>query len=319
VPTTLMNGLAVSAVGAGATCMVCHNSRPAFAEVDDFAIARNGLTNASKVVTPHNGTQTDVLYGANAYFMPPASPSPHLAVADTCVGCHYAIPTAAQKAAGQTTNHSFATDVTICSACHAAAFDGAALQRETAASLDQLDQAIFGAIGTLLGAAGAYNTTVRDAVTLDYLCVAGAASPNVYLPITALPATYAPFAVSAGPPVHEQPWRNLGNVEVTFASNPFTNIAGLAECRGTIAPVVDPGVTYAGGPVVLSITAAQAGSVHAPGNLPLVSAVSITGKAIYNEALLHNDLSLGIHNLPFTQELIARTLAQIGTVTPSNP
>jgi hypothetical protein len=318
-PTTLMNGLTVSAVGTGVTCMVCHNSRPAFTEVDDFSVAKNGLTSASPLVTPHNGTQTDVLYGANAYFMPKASPSPHLAVADTCVGCHYAIPTAAQRAAGQTSNHAFATDLSICSTCHAAAFDGSSIQRQTAARLGDLDQAIFGAVTTLLQSAGTYNTTVRDAQTLDYLCVTGTGAPSVYLPLTAVPATYAPFAVSAGPPVHTTQWRNLGNVLVTFASNPFAGMAGLAECNGTSSPVVVPNVTYAGGPVVLSIAAAQAGATHSSKNPPIVSAVSITGKSIYNEALLNNDLSLGIHNLPFAQALVTSTLSELGTVTPSNP
>jgi hypothetical protein len=313
-----MNGVAVSAAGAGATCMVCHNSRPAFPEVDDFSLGANGLTSASSIVTPHNGTQTDVLYGANAYFMPQATPSPHLAVKDTCVGCHYAIPTAAQKSAGATTNHAFLTDLSICSTCHASAIDGAAIQRETAASLGQLDQAIFSAVETLLAAAGTYNTTVRDAATLNYLCATGASVPNVYLPIATTPATFAPFAVSAGPPVHVQPWRSLGNVLVTFTTNPFAGVAGLAECSGTNAPAVVPGVTYGGGPVVLSIASAQAGPTHASKNPPLVSAVSITGKAIYNEALINNDLSLGVHNLPFTQTLLASTLAKLATVTPAN-
>ena len=319
VPTTLMNGLAVSAVGAGATCMVCHNSRPTYSEVDDFSVAKNGLTAASSIVTPHNGTQTDVLYGANAYFMPKATPSPHLAVADTCAGCHL-IPTAAQKAAGVTTNHSFITDLTICSTCHSAAFEGATLQAQTAAQLAQLDQAIFGAIGTLFGGAGTYNTTVRDAATLDYLCVPGAdaGTPSVYFPLSTTPATYAPFAQTAGPPVHTSPWRNLGSVLVTFEINPFASIPGLAECGSTSGPVL-PGVTYAGGPVVLSISAAQAGSTHSSKNLPIVSAVSITGKSIYNEALLNNDLSLGIHNLPFTQALITSTLSQLANVTSKNP
>jgi hypothetical protein len=316
VPNTLMNGLAVSSVGAGVTCMVCHNSRPSFASVGDSFVARNGLTSASALVTPHNGTQTDVLYGANAYFMPEATPSPHLAVGDTCVGCHYAIPTAAQKDAGQTTNHSFITDLSICSTCHAAAFDGATVQAETAAQMSQLDQAIFTAIGTLLEAAGTYNTTVRDAATLDYLCEVDGGVPNVYIPVAGLPATYAPFSVSAGPPVHVQPWRNLGSVLVTFASNPF---AGMAECSGTSSPAVVPGVAYAGGPVVLSISAAQAGATHSSSGLPLVSAVSITGKAIYNEALLNNDLSVGVHNLPFVQTLISNTLAELGNVTTTNP
>ena len=316
---TLMNGLSVSGVGAGAVCMVCHNSRPAYPSVGDGAVIANGLSSASPLITPHNGTQADVLYGANAYFMPSATPSPHLAVGDTCAGCHERIPNAAETDAGQTSNHSFIADLSICKSCHAAAFDGASVQTQTQAQMAQLDTAIFEAIGTLLSAAGTYNTTVRDARTLDYLCVAGGGTPSVYLPITSVPATYAPFTVSAGPPVHTVPWRSLSSVEVTFASNPFAAIANLAECGSTSAPSVVPGVTYQGGPVVISVSSAQAGATHATSNLPLVSAVSITGKSIYNEALLNNDLSMGVHNLPFTQAVITSTLAELASVTAGNP
>ena len=319
IPQPIMNGQIVASAGAGALCMACHNSRPAFAPVGDTSLAQDGLTASSTLITPHNGPQADVLYGANAYFMPASNPSPHLAVAGTCAGCHVATPTAAQKDAGFTTNHAFATDTTICASCHGAALDGAAIRRQTKAQLDQLDQAVFGALGTLLSAAGTYNTTVRDATTLDTLCLTGSGMPQVYLPLSVAPATYAPFAVSGGPPVHITPWRNLGSVQVTFASNPFAGMANLAECSGTSAPVVVPGVAYQGGPVVLSIQSAQAGPTHASTNLPIVSAVSITGRAIYNEALVNNDLSLGIHNLPFVHALLSATTAQLATVTPANP
>jgi hypothetical protein len=298
--------------------MVCHNSRPSYAAVDDQHVASNGLSSLSPLLTPHDGTQTDVLYGVNAYFMPAAYPSPHLAVGDTCAGCHYAIPNAAQKDAGQTTNHAFVADLSVCSSCHAAAFDGAAIQSQTAARMSQLDQAIFGALGALLAAAGTYNTTVRDARTLAYLCLSGTDPPSVYLPISSAPTTYAPFGASAGQPASRAP-RDLSNVEVTFTNDPFAGLAGLAECDGTARPTVIAGLVYKGGPVVLSIDAAQAGPAHAPGNPPLVSAVSITGKSIYNEALLDNDRSMGIHNLPFTQSLIANTLAQLATVKAGNP
>ncbi len=319
VPKTLMNGLAISGVGGGAVCMVCHNSRPSYSEVDDFSIAANGLTASSTLITPHNGTQTDVLYGANAYFMTTRlNPSPHLAVTDTCAGCHETIPNAAEKDAGQTSNHSFIADLSICSSCHAPTTDGTVIQGQVASLMEQLDQGIFKALGTLL-AAGPYVTTVRDAQTLDYLCVTGGGTPSVYLPLTSAPATYAPFALSAGPPVHTTPWRSLSSVEVTFASNPFTSLANLAECGSTNAPAVVTGITYQGGPVVISISAAQAGTTYARTNPPLVSAVSITGKSIYNEALLNNDLSLGIHNPGFAQTLITNTLAQLANVTTVNP
>jgi hypothetical protein len=119
--------------------------------------------------------------------------------------------------------------------------------------------------------------------------------------------------------VHTTPWRNLSSVEVTFATNPFAGMANLAECGSTRSPAVVPGVVYQGGPVVLSISAAQAGATHSATGMPLVSAVSITGKAVYNEALLHNDLSLGIHNPGFPQTVVTNTLAQLANVTPTNP
>ncbi len=314
----LMNGLRVSGVGAGAACMVCHNSRPASGPISDVTLGANGLTRSSTLITPHAGTQTDVLYGTSAYFMETASPSPHLAVEGTCAGCH-AIPTSAEADAGQTTNHAFATDLSICPACHSSAIDGAGLQAATAANLSGLDTAIFAAVGALLEAAGTYNTTVLDPATLKYLCVAGAGAPEVYLPLEAPPATFAPYAVSAGPPVHTTPWRDLGAVLVTFAADPFSAVGGLAECDGTTSPAVVPGAVYAGGPVVLSLEAAQPGPTHSSSKAPIISAVSITGRSIYNEALLHNDQSLGIHNLPFTQTLVSNTLASLRTVTPQNP
>lgn len=324
VPFTFMNGVSNAGVGLGATCMICHNSRPTFAKIGDDYLTANNLTAATTLITPHNGTQTDVLFGTNAYFAPRMTPSPHLAVADTCAGCHL-IPTATQKAAGASSNHAFATDVSICSTCHAAAFNGADVQAAATTQLAQLDQAIFGAVTTLLQGAvtgsGSFNTTVRDATTLNYLCVAGTGTPSVYFSLTSAPPNLAPFAVTAGPPVHTTQWRNLGSALVTYpaASNPFKSLTGLAECGSTTGPTVVPGATYAGGPVVISISAAQAGATHSSSHSPIVSAASITGRAIYNEALLNNDLSRGVHNPPFAQSLVTNTIAKLATVTTSTP
>ena len=142
--------------------------------------------------------------------------------------------------------------------------------------------------------------------------------PTAYLPIPAAPATYAPFAMSAGPPVHTtavaEPVQRRGHLR----QQPLRD-GDLAECGSTSSPSVVPGVTYQGGPVVISISAAQAGPTHSGSNKPIVSAVSITGKSIYNEALLNNDLSLGIHNPAFAPTLVVNTLAQLATVTPANP
>jgi len=133
----------------------------------------------------------------------------------------------------------------------------------------------------------------------------------------------APFAETAGPPVHTAPWRNLGTALVTLPTNTVI-VSGMPECTipsGATTGTVVAGVTYAGGPVVMSVSSVQAGPTHTTGGAatPLISAISITGQSIYNEALLNNDLSLGIHNLPFYQAVIGNTMEQLLSVTAANP
>jgi Carboxypeptidase regulatory-like domain/Cytochrome c7 and related cytochrome c len=321
---SLMNGVSPTGVGAGLVCMTCHNQRPTYAEIDDYSITTNGLTNKSTIVTPHNATQTDIFYGVNAYFMPKSNPSPHLAVKDTCVGCHHDIPNAAQAAAGDKKNHAFNTDTSICNSCHGASsglVDGVGLQAQFKKQMGDLDSSLYSALTTILTGAATnatnpgYNVTVRDAVTLNYLCTANTAA-GTHIGLTIVPTSYAPFSYTAGPPAHVQPWRSLSNVQVTFATNPFS--IGMAECTSTSTGAAAT-TTYAGGPVVISISSAQQGLLYASTNLPLISAISTTGKAIYNEALLNNDLSLGVHNLPFEQAVINATIAQLRTVTYATP
>ncbi|MFI5298390.1 MAG: carboxypeptidase regulatory-like domain-containing protein [Polyangiales bacterium] len=330
VPKTLINGLSISGAGAGALCMVCHSSATQYPSIGDQSLASNGLTSSSPLIMPHLSTQSDVLYGANAYFVVPRQPSPHLAVAGTCAGCHHDQLTSAERDAGTTlnnpldpsraTNHAFATDVSICSSCHAAVFDGASIQKQTRARFDALDKAIFSALSTVISAAGTYTTTARDPATSHYLCLTGSGAPNVYLPITLAPATFAAYAQATQPPSHSTTrWRSLAEVLVTFPSDPFVGLSGLAECDGRDAPVVVGGVTFAGGPVVLSLVDMQSGAPRSASGTPMFSAVSILGRAIYNEALLNGDGSYGVHNRPFIDALLDATFAQLALVTPSNP
>lgn len=329
VPTTLINGLSISGAGAGALCMVCHSSTTPYPSIGDDSLATNGMTSATPLVTPHLSSQSDVLFGANAYFLPFRQPSPHLAVADTCVGCHHDILTASERDAGTTlngpfdpspaTNHAFATDLSICSSCHAAAFDGASIQSQTRARLDALDEAIFGKVATVLAATGAYTTSVRDPATSYSLCTTESSTPNLLLPIATTPVTFAPYAQTTEPPAHATHWRSLAQVLVTFPSNPFAGLTGLAECTDGDSPVVVAGATYGGGPVVLSLVDLQAGASRSPTGVPLFSAVSILGRAIYNEALLNADGSFGVHNRPFSDALITATMGQLALVTPTSP
>ena len=87
---------------------------------------------------PHAASQTDAMFGFNAYFVNRLNPSPHLAVTDTCAGCHYKVTTASEATAKQTSNHSFLVDTTLCASCHSANVDGVALQAANQAQLDAL-------------------------------------------------------------------------------------------------------------------------------------------------------------------------------------
>src|SRR6185369_5843618 len=140
----LPNGLVnISGMGAGMVCATCHNSRNG--EHTDYASTTantNGIPTGVLAFTsfsaPHAASQTDAVFGFNAYFVNRVNPSPHLAVADTCAGCHYKVTTASQQAAKETSNHSFAVDNTICSSCHSANVDGVALQASYKMELDGL-------------------------------------------------------------------------------------------------------------------------------------------------------------------------------------
>jgi hypothetical protein len=108
----LLAGFTALGVGKGATCMTCHNSRRGLRNDDTYGsdIARS----------PHGPTQTDVLMGQNAYFIPHGVRGVHSFVEETCVTCHMeATPppdVLAYNLGG--TNHTFFARNDICGECH---------------------------------------------------------------------------------------------------------------------------------------------------------------------------------------------------------
>jgi hypothetical protein len=287
----LPNGLTnIVGAGKGATCMACHNTRNA--EHDDFVAA------AADFSGPHTPSQTDLLYGFNAYFMPRLNPSKHLSVTDTCAGCHVAIPTAAEKAAGRTDNHNFATDNTICASCHSAATDGEAFLSAMSAQLDGLGTAIGAKAMALVSATySAGNTlTVRAwKQATDQYSSAAATTVNVVVPD-------APKAVALRSAIHGQTSFTLTlatPVSVTWAASATapasTETVSQLDCQiggvtitGQTAPPVPPATT--GAPV------------------PVMAPSSVVAKASWNMQLLSNDGSKGLHNPSFFQNVIVKTL-----------
>jgi hypothetical protein len=282
----------LASVGKGAVCMACHNSRNG--EADDFVPAPAAITG------PHDGPQTDVMFGVNAYFMPRFTPSPHLAVKDTCVGCHAAIPTASQSGAHQTSNHSFAADLTICAACHGpnggTLVDGVAMQAQVQAQLDALDALVYQKVQSALAGAvtkyGSYKVRIVDPATgyTSSWVASGTAPSNVAL-------SAAPVTIGRPQPVPQH--GGLSTLVLTMA-----------------APVSFEAYDSTGadkGPLSLTTFNVTLSGVLANG-AALLPGSSIVAKAIWNEQLLHNDGTLGVHNLPFFNGVINNTSAQLRTL-----
>jgi hypothetical protein len=279
---------AISAVGTGAVCMACHNSSSG--EHSDWVTPPATMPSGA-----HAGPQTDVLFGFNAYFVPRYSASPHLAVKDTCVGCHHNAPTSAQKAAHQTKSHSFAADMTVCSNCHGGggAVNGEVFQTDIAAQMDAVDALIYAKVKSALAAAvtahGSYLVRAQDPATGFY---SSTASATANLSLTAAPAS-----ITRVLPVPQH--GGLTTLVFTLAS-PVTftvyNAAGAAQTPVTLTKLN------------VALPTVQAGAA------PVFPGSSVLAKAIWNEQLLHNDGTLGVHNFPFYRQVLSATSVQVSAL-----
>ena len=287
----LPNGLTnISAAGMGATCMACHNTRNA--EHDDFVAAATDFSG------PHTPSQTDVLYGFNAYFMPRLNPSPHLSVTDTCAGCHVAIPTATEKAAGQTDNHNFATDDTICASCHSSSTNGEALLSANDAQLGELSTAIgtkaLAVIDALYTAGDTLSVRAYRQAT-DQYSSAAAATADILL-------TAAPTAVVLRSAIHGTTSFTLTlAAPVSVAWTATTSAPAITETLSQIDCQIS-GITITGQtapPVPPALTGTP---------VPAIATNSAVAKASWNLQLLSNDGSRGLHNPDFFQDVIVNTL-----------
>jgi mono/diheme cytochrome c family protein len=122
----LPNGVAVTAVGNGAVCMACHNTRNGRIAWDS--------TDPKRYTQPHDAAQTDVILGKNVFFYNDTgdTESPHAVFAgNSCVTCHKTL------AKG---GHAFKAGE--CSACHGAKMREAFVQSGTVELLKQLATAV---------------------------------------------------------------------------------------------------------------------------------------------------------------------------------
>jgi cytochrome c553 len=122
----LPNGLAIRAMGQGAMCMACHNTREGRIAWDN--------PDPKRYTQPHDAAQTDVLLGKNVFFYNDTgdTASPHaLFTGDSCVTCHIQLTK---------TGHVFKP--AECGACHGEKIKEAFVQNGTTELLKQLGAAI---------------------------------------------------------------------------------------------------------------------------------------------------------------------------------
>ena len=119
----LPNGIPVKAVGKGALCMACHNTR-------NGRMTWDSTEPKIKYTQPHEAAQADVIFGKNVYFYNDTgdTASPHaIFVGDSCVACH--------KALGKG-GHEFKAGE--CDACHGEKMKESFVQTGTDQLLKQL-------------------------------------------------------------------------------------------------------------------------------------------------------------------------------------
>ncbi len=352
----LPNGLTnVSGMGNGMVCATCHNSRNG--EHTDYTTqitqsVNTGTPSApvwtstgvmvpgplATFTTPHTPSQADVYFGFNAYFGARSEPSPHMAVGDSCAGCHYAAATATTTALKETSSHSFVVDNTICTSCHASGVDGVALEAANKAQLDSARNLWASKLLTNLNAAintAGVTVTARawDPATGYYT----SSTKSAYIPITQVTAiTWANItdSSSGSPSPSYSGFGETVGLTLTLAT-PATNVtfydfatppnphvtASVTNLTVTLSSVTTnkaipatPGYNAANfTPWTGAVDWTTSGPVaYLPpwgnGDLPTLI------KAYWNLTLLNNDNTFGIHNPPFFNDVIQHTSSALEAV-----
>lgn len=121
-------GFQARAVGAGALCMTCHNTR-------NGRITWNA-PDAGRYTAPHVSAQADVIMGKNVFFVDYGENfvSPHAAfTGDSCVTCHLKL---------NPSGHTFTAQKTVCANCHGSNFKAEFVQEPIHKLIEDLGRAV---------------------------------------------------------------------------------------------------------------------------------------------------------------------------------
>lgn len=298
----LPSGFAVSGYGAGALCVVCHNSRNGAQSGSTTAtyLHEDGETynggNPTGYSAPHQAAQGDVFAGRNAYFLGAgAQPmlSKHANVQETCVGCHMTLnpQTHLSHGTAATSKHVFfirdQDKGKVCARCHGTT-DGEALVKSIEDGLAALGAKMTNSVKAKLDAATA---------------VAPVYFKNVYL----VDDKGAILRSSAN-----------AEVQASFVydgSNKYAKVENT-EVHGQIGQtytLTNP-VTFTVGGVNYTVKSFEVGIGSIFSNSAMTTNVyALSGNMVragWNYYLIEGDQSKGIHNPSFATSVIRASLAK---------
>lgn len=236
-------GFTVEQVGKGSTCFACHNTRN-FARGDDVPACALGISSGSSsgasplctpattvltasgvvtvpnIATPHDGRQGDLMMGTNAYFVTTGVPSKHMAVSDTCVGCHVQLHPTSVSLSGSNTNHTFKADGTICVNCHASTLSGTPSLSQLEGQWTLAQANMFSALPGYLNQALAANSATSFFVALSSYYTPVATSYTTLPSSTAIPGctSSAPCVVSVTSSQISSIWINGSSLVFTLST-----------------------------------------------------------------------------------------------------
>ncbi len=181
----LDSGFRATGIGSGAICATCHNSRRGLKNDNTFSAA-------SADQAPHVGTQADLLFGQNLYFVNTGVRGRHSLIENTCVNCHMekSKPPAALSNALAGSNHTFFASIEVCKECHTGV-NGENLANGFEAIMADLKDGIEArilkvmgdqiALGNKIDIGGTIITKVNQVASLDILDSHGRQAVNVVL------------------------------------------------------------------------------------------------------------------------------------------
>jgi hypothetical protein len=299
----LPSGFRVTNAGAGALCMLCHNSRNGARgdNVTAFPYSSytiNGTATPIRTVgTPHDQTAADIFSGNNAFFTV-SYPGKHLQyVTDTCVGCHVNLPGLSGSTASNAPNHTFRVDGTLCVSCHSNATSlndpatgtQATFDTQMTAMSTSLGNAAFAGVSNFIAINSGTNGAlqIKLASGNKFGVANQAASTSVTTTLSDIKSIAGPAGVSGQSTSQGQP--SQSSLVVTFNSS---------STNGGLPLIVSlTNITWVGND--------QNGVANA--GRPIFSPSGLLARAIYNNVLLVNDGSRGVHNATYVFNTITNT------------